>query len=78
MLKIFLTLINPFNATTHTVRHQNKVKVKGLDGNHSYLTWLLIFFFMVLGNKLFSWQKKRKKKKRKKKKKKKTTPNVSL
>ena len=36
--------INPFSATRHYKRHQNKVKVKGLGRNSSYLAGFSIFF----------------------------------
>ena len=39
----FLYLINPFSATRHYKRHQNKVKV-GIV----HIIWILDFFFMVL------------------------------
>ena len=43
--------LNPFSATRHSKRHQNKVKVKALARNivHISLDFYLIFFFMVLG-----------------------------
>ena len=40
--------VNPFSATRRYECHQNKVKVKGLDRNSSYLAGFSIFFF-------FSW-----------------------
>ena len=37
-------LFNPFSATRHLKRHQNKVKVKGVGRNSSYLAGFSIFF----------------------------------
>ena len=37
--------INPFSTTSRYKRHQNKVKVKGLGRNSSYLAGFLILFF---------------------------------
>ena len=38
--------VNPFSATRRDSRHQNKVKVKGLGWNSSYLAGFSIFFFL--------------------------------
>ena len=38
-------MFNPFSATRRYERHQNKVKVKGLGRNSSYLAGFSIFFF---------------------------------
>ena len=46
--------INRFNSTRRTVCQVNKVKVRGLGLNNSYLAW---FFFMVLWRSSISWQK---------------------
>ena len=35
--------VNPFSATRSDSRHQNKVKIKGLGGNSSYLAGFSIF-----------------------------------
>ena len=37
-------IINSFSATRCYKHHQNKVKVKGLGGNSSYLAGFLTFF----------------------------------
>ena len=55
---------NPFRATRRYKRHQNKVKVKGLGKNSSYLAGISIFFH---GKSSISWLKKKRKKKKKKK-----------
>ena len=39
--------VNPFSATRRDSRHQNKVKVKGLGTNSSYLAGFFIFFLWV-------------------------------
>ena len=44
-LDIAFMLINPFSTTSHCKRHQNKVKVKGLGRNSSYLAGFFFFFF---------------------------------
>ena len=41
-------VITPFSATRRYKRHQNKVKVKGLSRNSSYLAGFSIFFFLMV------------------------------
>ena len=36
--------VNPFSATRHDSCHQNKVRVRGLGGNSSYLAGFFFFF----------------------------------
>ena len=36
---------NPFSTARRSKRHQNKVKVKGLGKNGSYIAGFIIFFF---------------------------------
>ena len=44
-----MATMNPFSATRRYKRHQNKVRVKGLGRNSSYLVGFFYFyFFMVL------------------------------
>ena len=39
-----MMLLNPFSAARRYKHHQNKVRVKGLVGNSSYLAGFSIFF----------------------------------
>ena len=41
------TPLNPFSTTRRYKRHQNKVKVKGLGRNNSYLAAFSIFFMVL-------------------------------
>ena len=50
---------NPFNATRRDACHQNKVKVKGLGGDSSYLDGFFYFFHGSM--KMFNQLAKRKK-----------------
>ena len=59
-----LNSFNPFSATRHDSRHQNKVKVKGLGRNSSYLDGFSIFFHDSI--KKFNQLALKKKKKKKK------------
>ena len=44
-MKGYRLALNPFSTTRRYKRHQNKVKVKGLGRNSSYLAVFFFFFF---------------------------------
>ena len=52
--------VNPFSATRRYKCHHNKVKVKGLGRNSSYLAGFLIFFFSWFYEKFNQLAKKKK------------------